>query len=744
MVLLCPSTVDHVKFCSHFLDLRSKTIKDIHEISVRCKELASTANACVDSAMTQDTGDLEKFTYSANRTDDVHNPAVTQTLQITGTKLHLHIKNVRNSVKYISLDSYTTILDVDRNKDVWMCSEDNLIVLPFRVIIEMKQVTNDAAVNTIALYCLVHAIVPERTAQLRASRHMTVNAMQNLQDALHHLRQNNLTREHSVGSHVATDRSSQYVVLAEFRRRLLLTLGDVKCNIERSVSTANQSRPHYTVSLTRMAILMPLLKTYARFNLYRRCPEVPTFWGYNSSALVNGCWTTHDRTSIRARDRGKNIPYVYVACLHLYYLLFNGPEYNNVPLTQSDRLLLPEVLAAVNGSREILAYWDTTYCNTNGFVASDLVKYFVDAAETQAAARELECNYMALSYNNTGAPRQNTFTPYCTNGNIYTVLVAGDADDCSYTITADKVIFSNKKVPALLTMLKAAVAAIATEFDAELVHVGIDPTLCDVYCKYLLDTSPAENFNGTRSLLLKRKLLLQQLASLLVRHSCTALNLKDCIAILWATNTMWYHFGDETTEYETNPRELLVNPNQQVVGTCTRVYEAVLARVKLDADETPLAFFNRISSCHVLSDSYWTPFGLDGLVYRISGGGTDASLESMDWFNTRCLFNTCLTTRIALVDEVALNTFTANVLASAFQSDSATADLPVVDTDAILRTAASTYMTPHKPVTQRRSYCTVEAWPQSITVDAAGATADVFKPLFWNNYRCSDSALEAA
>jgi len=277
------------------------------------------------------------------------------------------------------------------NTSVRLCSEEfdeaHLIIeeISFSDTIRKKQL------KTVAAYCLVHAALK---STLALTRQTVVAAMQNLNDTSTLLRyipvdDNNLPEYDKVDGNRAL--TNKYAVLGEYRRRVLLTIADVKCNIERSVSTSNMSRSHYCITLQQVAILLPLLREYNRNNGIYRHNNVPTYWGINPTAMVNGNWQLHHN---RLGTNNVKIPYVYIACLHLYYILFHGTAYAGaLAVPKIDKLPLPGVYQYVYDAVAIEDFWRKTYCNTDGSVRHDLVNYFVDPVFTQSVARQLELAY---------------------------------------------------------------------------------------------------------------------------------------------------------------------------------------------------------------------------------------------------------------------------------------------------------------------------------------------------------------
>lgn len=735
MVLLCASTVDHITFYERFLKARKLTIQDATRVTIKGTindHRKIDGNQYLESARQGTT-----FIFAANK------GGIKSSLSILDNHLQFDYQDTREDTHEVwtSMESYTDLLDVHA-QPIYMINETGTLSVMLECTFTFDTPSNILAYNTIALYCLVHAIVPERTSQMRASRQTTVNAMQNLHDALDKLDYQPLSHDGVAVPESHGTRTGQHAVLAEYRHRVLQTLGDVKCNIERSVSTANQSRPHYAVSLARMAILMPMLNEYAKYNLYRRCTSVPTFWGYNSHAMVNGCWTLHNSVDNSAGS-ARHIPYVYVACLHLYYLLFNGPEYvGPLKLSLIPELRLPQMFNAILGAQEICNFWNLTYCNADGNVAGTLINFFTNAELTLSSAQHLEYTYCTLYNLECERLLPNFFEPYCTNGNVTTSKVG----PCSYSVQSNAsnmqttIQFANSDVPDLeRTITKHAHVYGTVLLDTTIVDASVQTAF-----QNKLKTCVTDG-NHWESEVLTKLILVQRLALFLFEASVSNTAQVEILAHLWTALTLWYYFGCNAKTFMCTHNHALTQNSLDWAfsASAEQLYLSVLEKVKGPKSTTPLMFFQRISMCDVLSTQYWlVPYGLRNIMH------TERSLRTttanpIRLLNNNCLFNTCLTTRIAKVTDATFRTFKMDVLASAFENDTSTDTTAVVDTNALVRTAASTIMTAHEQAMHRRSHCSVEAWPQSILLND-GKLDNVLTTLFWNNYRCVEDNPDTA
>lgn len=605
--------------------------------------------------------------------------------------------------------------------------------------------------RTIVLYCLAHALLPDQSRTLCTSRTDIVRVMQNIHDVSKCMRYIPIS-ESTDGDVMATvfvhGLQNQYVLLAAFRKRVLETLADVKCNIERSVSTQNNARPHYSITLPQMAILMPLLKLYAKNNIYRRHPNYPTFWGMNKNAMVPGTWDMYNYENTRENYCG--IPFLYVACLHLYYIVFCGNDYNlELPFKPKTSLNLPAEYQHVYDADEIQTFWRKQYCNTFGTVDAALLGYFVTAKKTLFEARFIEKRYSALKC--TSVVDSNEANPFVVKPTTLTEvptesLVHGKHIKLTVeAISNDSCLVRVSGIENTTTMDVKTFYAYLQEFTSrkyalivwpgKVTGFSADATLNGVLCDAI--KSAFDNFNNfpaSPDIITPCTLVLAALNAFIEHLIVTDLPIEDYVSVierLWPLSTLMLFLSTAHHDQIVEPRAWPETLTRLI--TLDDMFIALRARyAKHEVNETTLEYYTRISIEPFLNMSMWTdPYMLSEAIVCGRAVRRHDDTSSQTWLDSRCLFNTTLTRQLTTPGEDNTKAALSSVLNCVTLAQPSTPQTRLLGAEMTRQALPGAVQLSHGVADHR--YSSVEPWPQSFSTDQD--PKDQLPYLFWNKYR---------
>lgn len=241
--------------------------------------------------------------------------------------------------------------------------------------------------NTIALYLIVRALDPGIPRTLREMS----KAMSSLMTAL-----DAYTVQLPTISHKQKPRRTvikSYSILDVYRQRVVNTVAAVILGVENSVATTNMDRQHYTVNTYQIAILFPLVETYCNHNLAYKLKKYPTLWGSNAEAMKPGAWTPYIGGGVHPEHTGA--PFLYIVCIHLYYIIFKGSSYGKMTHRAKEKLPIHEFSQFIYNAEKINNFWMDQYCNVEGSVSAKVQEAYA-LKYVMHRAHELEQRYQMM------------------------------------------------------------------------------------------------------------------------------------------------------------------------------------------------------------------------------------------------------------------------------------------------------------------------------------------------------------
>ena len=212
--------------------------------------------------------------------------------------------------------------------------------------------------RTIAMYLIVRALDPGIP---RTQRDMS-KAIRSLMTALDAY----TAREPRDIGMVEREEFKSYSILYVYRQRVVNTVAAVILGVENSVATRNMDRQHYSVNAHQIAILYPLVNEYCNYNLIYKLKAYPTLWGSNAQAMKPGSWTAYNK------DLNTGAPFLYVVCIHLYYIIFDGGSYGKPMRRAADMVPIHPFSQFIYGAKNINTFWMDNYCNVDGNVSKHI------------------------------------------------------------------------------------------------------------------------------------------------------------------------------------------------------------------------------------------------------------------------------------------------------------------------------------------------------------------------------------
>lgn len=234
--------------------------------------------------------------------------------------------------------------------------------------------------RTIAMYLIVRALDPGIP---RTQRDMS-KAIRSLMTALNAY----TAREPTDFGIVKIKDFKSYSILDVYRQRVVNTVAAVILGVENSVATRNMDRQHYSVNAHQIAILYPLVHEYCKHNLLYKLKAYPTLWGSNAQAMKPGSWTAYNEKLTTGA------PFLYVVCIHLYYIIFDGGRYGTGNLSRKckEYLKIHPFSQLIYGAESIGTFWTNHYCNPEGTV-SNSIQYPYNMGRVMIEANALEWKY---------------------------------------------------------------------------------------------------------------------------------------------------------------------------------------------------------------------------------------------------------------------------------------------------------------------------------------------------------------
>lgn len=241
-------------------------------------------------------------------------------------------------------------------------------------------------------------------------------------------------------------------IISEYRSRFLKTVADVILNVEQSLNATNLNDV-YTINLSQMCILMPMIKQWAQHNMlvrrFQKTSTFPTFWGANKDALLKG-----EYSFVGSHEISCGAPYLYVACLHLYYICFDGNLFPNLTKKVTPNIL-PVLSKHVYGYDVIKQTFEELYnLKGNGSLDYRVYNWFFDPTSTIREARAIEQKYSRFDVHSCFLSNENNISFHKVNYDVNLTMRSSEDDDSTLEIENANLVYRSNGRAQIMPLIK--------------------------------------------------------------------------------------------------------------------------------------------------------------------------------------------------------------------------------------------------------------------------------------------------